>query len=288
MKNIYGLKFYQDNINEENIKLIKKLLSDGKSVEFATYNDNLITEEEIEKMSLYNFDRDKIIYHADYSKFDFDLYFRARNKEDKMNQLIEELKRAKSLNAGKMVLHIENSNPIPDTSDSKIEYFIIKTIEIFKKLYEKYEEANEITILIENTFSDIKYYERVIKSLIEKGYNVGFTLDIGHAKIWSGNSLNEWLEVTNNFIELKIPVHYHIHCNNGDFDTHTPLYKGINESYFNDRITGLEDFYTIDLICDIKSIDEKHKNNKIVSVTLEVSIEEAIKDYKLLTGISLL
>lgn len=281
---IYGFKFYPDDITEDNIILIKKILKKNYSIEFAMYKDTNITSEQIEKMELSNFDSKKIIYHADYNKFDLTSYFRTNNKERKLNQLIEEIKKAKTLNASKMVLHIERECPIPNKSSNEINYFIKKTIEIFQDLYNKHPDSKNIEILIENTFGELNFYDKLIKELINNKFNVGFTLDIGHAKVWSNNSLKEWIDITLNMINNNVPVHYHIHANKGDFDTHTPLYKVINCEYINKRITGENDFYTNDLIGDIKNLNNILKEKKNVTTTLEVNIKDSVLDYELLTG----
>jgi hypothetical protein len=284
MNDFYGFKFFPNNINDNNIKLINQLLIDNKTIEFAMYN----AKEDIEKMKLFSFSAEKnnIVYHADYSKFDLTKYYTSKEKNFILNNLINEVKNAEKLNASRMVLHIDVSHPIPSSSISQINYFVDKTVVIFEKLYESYPATKNISILIENIFADKEFYKLLIFKLFNKGFNVGFTLDIGHAKVWSSYSLNEWLELAENFIDNNIPVHFHLHTNKGDFDSHTPFFIGKDDDYLNDRISGRNDFYCDDLIQTVISLNNKFKDNPLITAIFEVNIENALKDYSFFTGLN--
>ena len=271
----YGLKIYTDDINVETIEIVKKVLKEENTIEFAMYRDSYIEDKDIELMELMNFNRNNILYHADFKKFD--IYEYIKSKEN-INNFINEIKNAERLNASKIIFHLEHVIII---KKYRYEYMIDKSIEMFNELYKRYPKSKDVVILIENIFSEIDFYKVLVTRLKEEGFNIGFTLDIGHLKVSSEYSLRAGINITKELNKI-MPIHYHIHANEGISDTHTPLHKGIKKENFN---TSKDDtYYSGNLIEEIKEIHKIAKEKENVTITLETNIKDSVKDYELLTG----
>jgi sugar phosphate isomerase/epimerase len=86
-------------------------------------------------------------------------------------------------------------------------------------------------LFVENTFEDIGWFERLFARLGGLP-GVGVCLDVGHAKIWGGAPLPEWLDFCASLAGAGRPVHSHVHCNRGRSDDHLPLVRGHEEGLF--------------------------------------------------------
>ena len=212
MNNI-GFKIYKNQLDNDIIIQKALLHLENKGfLELGTYKINPFTFEDIEKLKLFHFDSEKIIYHADYNYFNLNTYL-SKNDSYYYERLIEEIEQAIHLNAKKMVLHLEKDISKRILSEEDILYYIQETISLFKMIYEEFPASKIITIFIENTFSSLDFYKKLILTLKINNFNVGFTLDIGHCKVWSSNSLSEWIDMAKMFHNKDIPLHFHIHSN---------------------------------------------------------------------------
>lgn len=277
--NRYGVKFFPDDLNIDNIDIMHKVLNNNNTIELSIYKDTKIEEDTFKKMSLHNFNKKQIIYHADYNKASFSLY---KNYNKGVNIFISELQVSEKLNASKMVIHLDHQAPFPINNKQSKKYFVNEIIKMFEDIYNTYPNAKNTTICIENIYADLFFYKEIIEKLKDKNFNIGFTFDIGHAKVWGNNNLKEYIEVIKILRAKEIPIHCHLHTNQGDIDSHTPFYKGVGLPYLNESITG--EIFTNDIIKEVKELHNLFKKDEEVTFTLEVNIKDALQDYELLTG----
>jgi len=274
-----GCKLHKEDLNKKSISILKKTLKSKKPIELACSKHNQFTTKDIKKMSLFSFDSSKIFYHIDYDIFDINTYINDfNNKTILLDSLIEEIEMAIMLNSGNIILHLEkNVHEKIDLTD--FEFFLNKVIMLFKTLYSTFPPSKDLVIYIENTYYSKELYDKLILTLKEHGYNVGFTLDIGNIKIWTNNSLYEWLELSKKFVLKNVPLHFHIHSNNGVEDRHIPFHEAFNnEADFIDIRQNSDNHYSSNTVFYIKNIIEEYSNHKKVSFIFEIDIFKVNKE----------
>lgn len=259
-KNI-GIKIYNKEYTSEQKELINKLLYRAPMlIEFALFKEELT----IEDYPFLNLKQNQIIFHTNYNNFDYYKYI--KNKKTIIN-FYKEIKQAIKLNASKAIYHLEFSDPLPKFNNNKNKILEIYK-EIFNKLYKEIPKAKNIIISIENTISDIEWYEFIVLELKKEGFNVGFTLDIGHAKIWSNKNKKEWENILDKLVKNNIPLHFHIHKNNGMFDEHRAIMS-------DDK--NISDNFSKNIIEDIKNLIKKYDKETFI---FESQLEMSLKDYQ--------
>lgn len=93
---------------------------------------------------------------------------------------------------------------------------------------------------IENTFHGLGVYRTLFDRVIELGLTrIHFCFDIGHAKVWSNDSLEDWIAFLADLRGQGIRLHFHLHQNHGLSDEHLSFVEversGLNEA---DAYTG--------------------------------------------------
>jgi hypothetical protein len=85
--------------------------------------------------------------------------------------------------------------------------------------------------LVEKTHESLPWLEAFFSEWDRMGIasRTGFCLDIGHSRIWHRASLERWLEFTMRRRDQGFAVHFHIHGNGGDRDSHRPLHLAADE-----------------------------------------------------------
>lgn len=111
------------------------------------------------------------------------------------------------------------------------------------RLLERFCTEYDHPVHIENTFHSLAFYRWLFELVerLELRY-VHCCLDIGHAKIWSPESLPQWLHE----LEGKgVRLHFHLHANNGLTDQHLTFVEseslGLNRA---DDYTQTWDYFT--------------------------------------------
>ena len=93
---------------------------------------------------------------------------------------------------------------------------------------------------VENVYHRLGFYRRLFEGVSERGLGrIHFCFDIGHAKVWSSETLDEWLAFLDELMGRDIRLHFHLHANQGLIDEHLTLAqaqaRGIcgPDGYFN-------------------------------------------------------
>ncbi len=100
---------------------------------------------------------------------------------------------------------------------SALEQRLIQPLRLLNRLSREY----RLPVHIENTYHELDLYRRIFHAIEREGLDqLHFCFDFGHAKIWSGSPLVEWLDFLNKLQALGHRLHYHLHTNRGLSDEH--------------------------------------------------------------------
>jgi Xylose isomerase-like TIM barrel len=139
-------------------------------------------------------------------------------------------------------------------------------------------EARGITAHIENTFDEADFYFALFEAIRSKGVsNIGFCFDIGHAKVWSALSFDEWFKYLENIDEMGFDIHFHIHANDGIFDDHLPFLPSVLEGLDRNNEFAL-DYH--------KALRRLFRRFSGSTYTAEVRPEFAIENMKILSALA--
>lgn len=93
---------------------------------------------------------------------------------------------------------------------------------------------------LENVFHPLSFYREIFEGVRARGLSrIHFCFDIGHAKVWSGNSLDNWMDFIDDLAALGFGLHCHLHANRGLTDEHlsmaevTAMGIGGADGYYN-------------------------------------------------------
>ena len=98
---------------------------------------------------------------------------------------------------------------------------------------------------IENTYHGLAFYRWVHQGVLARGiHDTHLCFDIGHAKVWSTDSLQGWLDLLADLGDSGRRLHFHLHANQGLSDEHLSFVRaerlGITAA---DGFTGNLDYY---------------------------------------------
>ncbi len=114
------------------------------------------------------------------------------------------------------------------------------------RLLERFCAEYDHPVHIENTFHSLAFYRWLFELVerLELRY-VHCCFDIGHAKIWSPESLPQWLQWLHELESKGVRLHFHLHANNGLTDQHLTFVEseslGLNRA---DDYTQAWDYFT--------------------------------------------
>ena len=85
--------------------------------------------------------------------------------------------------------------------------------------------------LVEKTFESLPWLKAFFSEWNRLGIasKTGFCLDIGHSRVWHRVQLELWLDFTKYLRDQGFAIHFHIHGNAGDRDSHRPLHLAHDE-----------------------------------------------------------
>jgi Xylose isomerase-like TIM barrel len=144
--------------------------------------------------------------------------------KDCLQSLSYEMAQAKRLGISKAVIHHGYAhNALAETYQQNPEHYADSVLPLLR-----HARQHGLILHPENTFEGVDFHRRFFKRLLDLGANhdVGFCLDLGHTKVFSSNSLDEWLSLIKELHASEINVHYHVHVNRGDIDDHLTLCEG--------------------------------------------------------------
>lgn len=131
--------------------------------------------------------------------------------------------------------------------------------------------AQQHPIHIENTFHSLDFYVRLMNLITRNGYDqLHFCFDIGHAKVWSEQTLPMWLDFLYRLDQRAIRIHFHLHANQGMSDEHLSFIEaeaaGITGA---DAYTDTGDYYAA-----LHAIQQRFpKSRKVFEVKPHLALE---------------
>lgn len=207
-----GLKIYCNPYEDERIQLIRSALPSSNPLEIGFYSMEGVfnVEEWFLEMLEKNFSTyTRRIVHLS-TKNTVMRYNKTQTQWQE--ELLKEISLAKQVGAEYCIIH-----------DSKYPPSIRQEEEFIERLADGAEELmrfSPLPLYMENTFAGTSYYRKLFRAL--KG-RLNFVYDIGHSKVWSNNSFEEWFGLLLELQQLDIKFHFHLHNNNGIFDQHLPF-----------------------------------------------------------------
>jgi sugar phosphate isomerase/epimerase len=133
-------------------------------------------------------------------------------------KLLKELYFSKQLNSQYSIIHL---------TESKAEEDLFTEPELLFKGFPQLEKLNNIAsqynyhYYLENTYHGISFYKELFGLVKRKDLDrIHFCFDIGHAKVWSANTLREWVDFLEFLKFNDIRIHFHLHLNSGTKDEH--------------------------------------------------------------------
>lgn len=79
----------------------------------------------------------------------------------------------------------------------------------------------EYDIHVENTFHNLEFYRQLLSIATKRNLkHIHFCFDLGHAKVWSEQTLPMWIDFLDQVVLQDIRIHFHLHANHGITDDH--------------------------------------------------------------------
>jgi len=224
--NNFGFKIIDDiKIEKEVFELIDYSNKNKLPMELAIYKeDKEMYERIIEKSQYLN-----TIHLSKNSK----LYIAHKTFDQHKHIIFEEIKRGVSYGVYRFVLHPNDYNfNLSNTHyKDKIISLLIERLTEVNEFVNKLNSNKKVEIYIENMFDPIELFKELFKEIDNiKLDNINFCFDIGHAKVWSGTNLEEWIEfldILKNKYNKKF--HFHIHFNLGLGDQHLSFEEAVEQ-----------------------------------------------------------
>ena len=85
-----------------------------------------------------------------------------------------------------------------------------------------------LRIHMEKTFESRSWLDAFYAQIARQGQSsqFGFTFDMGHSRIWEREPLEAWMESIARYEALGFGLHFHLHANAGQLDSHDTLSHG--------------------------------------------------------------
>lgn len=130
-----------------------------------------------------------------------------------------QIEKSLSLGSSYSITHVSHTpmSPRMEKEDAVFQHLMENCVAL-EALCERYDNY---PVYIENTFHGLHFYRYLFESIAEAGLgNIHFCFDLGHAKLWSQETLAQWLQF---LLELQMQgfsLHFHLHNNAGISDDH--------------------------------------------------------------------
>jgi len=183
--------------------------------------------------------------------------------------LREQLATAARFGAAYVITHL---SPYPMTPRPELRKPLLDKLFAGLRLTRRRCAEYGLDLHLENTYHDLAFYRRLFRGLLSSDSDpIHFCFDIGHAKVWSGETLGQWLAFLSELDGEGVRLHFHLHANRGLSDEHlsflTAERLGITGP---DSFTGHLDYYQA-----LAAIGERFAG---ASKVFEVPAQEALEN----------
>lgn len=148
-------------------------------------------------------------------------HYHAFNLHETQDQLADHIRLARALGSAYSVLHTSYMpmTPRPERRGALLGR-LLDNLERAEALCERL----DYRLHLENVFHGMGFYRDLFEGIHKRGLTrIHFCFDVGHAKIWSGETLDEWLDFIDDLAEAGFGLHCHLHANQGLDDDHLAL-----------------------------------------------------------------
>ncbi|KOR33494.1 hypothetical protein TI05_00630 [Achromatium sp. WMS3] len=149
-------------------------------------------------------------------------YVHAYNLHHKEELLETHIQEAKNLiNSEYSVLHLSwFPMTVRKVLQPAFKQHLLDNLERAEALCVKY----DYRLYIENSFEILSFYREIFTQITNHNLDhLDFCFDIGHAKVWSQETLDEWLNFMDDLIQEGFNLHIHLHANSGLSDEHLSI-----------------------------------------------------------------
>ena len=151
--------------------------------------------------------------------------------------LLDQISRCKSFGAQYAITH---AAAYPLATRVSYQDKVIKRLAECITFVNEVAEQSSFPIFLENTFHDLDFYRKVFSIIVQQQCrHIHCCFDIGHAKIWSTRSLDNWIVFLSELKAEGLSIHFHLHANSGVTDEHLSLQAADRKGYtVADEFTG--------------------------------------------------
>lgn len=139
--------------------------------------------------------------------------------DHRVGEFSEQIEKSLTLGADYSITHVSNVPMSPRIERrNDVMKHLLSNCERLEALCETFDNY---PIYIENTYHTLRFYRYLFEYIREAGLaNIHFCFDIGHAKVWSQESLDKWIEFLLELQAYGFLLHFHLHNNAGIQDDH--------------------------------------------------------------------
>jgi sugar phosphate isomerase/epimerase len=185
--------------------------------------------------------------------------------------LREQAARSRALGASLAVTHVGAEPMTPR---------LARGTELLDRLLTNLRTANSIfggeglRLHVENVFHGVAFYRRLMRAVRDARLDaIGFCFDLGHAKVWSQDSLADWLALLEDLSADGCRLHFHLHANGGLTDEHLAFPEA-------QRLGLLEPGDYVGAASYVERVDELVGRFPGARFIFEVSPEEALENLR--------
>ncbi len=189
------------------IEILKEAGRKNAPVEVGLYGESQRVRELLSSLDI---PKNIHFNHIEYSLTDID-----KNKK----LFFDEVTIAKSIGADYGIHHMAK---YPMTGQAGYQDELIEKVTKLMLVVEEFALKAEFDVYIENTFESVEFYRQVFMRLKDTK-RLNFCFDIGHAKVWSGDDFQTWIEFLLELKEWGFKLHFHLHVNRGLIDEHLSM-----------------------------------------------------------------
>lgn len=149
----------------------------------------------------------------------------ADNLDRKGERLAAHIAQAKALGSRYSILH---------TAALPLSQRLAQRPRVISRLLDGLAHAEELCerldyrVHLENTFHCLDFYRDLLAGVRSRDFRrIHFCFDIGHAKVWSRESLDEWMSFLAELESEGFALHFHLHANDGLADQHLSVAETI-------------------------------------------------------------
>lgn len=210
--NQFGLKVVDHNPPEIQ-PILDYVLKTQSPLEVGFYFDDPATLEQI--ASHLNGTKVRVNAHSNQNRTTL------HNLHDTLSLLATHIEKARIIHSRYSIVHVSNYPMTPRLSKG---YALRQRLSDNLKRAESLCEQYDYRLYIENDFQPIGFYRHLFEHISDLGLErLHFCFDIGHAKVWSNETLSEWLDFAGEISRAGFSLHCHLHANSGFGDEHLSI-----------------------------------------------------------------